>query len=98
MLQCDSSQTCTRAVRPEPSPADLQRVLAGVFEVSRFSCLKFLGVPWGLRPRRTEQELALTLLLMLPTANVKDGGVRNDLYEAEYPTPPSPYLRFTGSL
>jgi hypothetical protein len=48
MLQCDSSQTCTRAVRPEPSPADLQRVLAGVSEVSRFSCLKFLDVPWGL--------------------------------------------------
>jgi hypothetical protein len=29
---------------------------------------------WGLRLRRTEQELALALLLMLPTANVKDGG------------------------
>ena len=40
---------------------------------------------WGLRLRRTEQELALTLLPMLPTANVKDGGVRKDLFEAEYP-------------
>ena len=26
---------------------------AGVFEVSRFSCRKFLGVHWGLRLRRT---------------------------------------------
>ena len=44
--QCDSSQTYTRAVRPEPSPADLPPGLAaGVSEVSRFSCMKFLGVP-----------------------------------------------------
>src|SRR5215471_9280904 len=43
--QCDSSQTYTRAVRPEPSPADLlPGFAAGVFEVSRFSCTKFLGV------------------------------------------------------
>src|ERR1700746_3526851 len=42
----DSSQTCTRAVRPEPSPAVLRLTFAaGVSEVSRFSCMKFLGVP-----------------------------------------------------
>jgi len=42
----DSSQTCTRAVRPEPSPAVLRlRFTAGISEVSRFSCMKFLGVP-----------------------------------------------------
>jgi hypothetical protein len=41
----DSSQTCTRAVLPEPSPAVLRLTLAaGVSEVSRFSCMKFLGV------------------------------------------------------
>ena len=46
MPQCDSSQTYTRAVRPEPSPADLRLVsTADVSEVSRFSCMKFLGVP-----------------------------------------------------
>ena len=44
MPQCDPSQTYTRAVWPEPSPADLQRFPAGVSEVSRFSCMKFLGV------------------------------------------------------
>src|SRR5712692_9690400 len=77
MPQCDSSQTCMRAVRPEPSPADLQPDwTAGVSEVSRFSCMKFLGVPWGLRPRRTEQKLALSLLSMLPSAHVNRVGVR----------------------
>jgi hypothetical protein len=45
MPLCDSSVTYTRAVRPEPSPAVLQRTLAaGIPEVSRFSCMKFLGV------------------------------------------------------
>ena len=46
MPQCDSSVTCMRAVRPKPSLADLPSVeTAGVSEVSRFSCMKFLGVP-----------------------------------------------------
>src|SRR5450759_2071120 len=44
MPQCDPSQTYTQAVWPKPSPADLQRFPAGVSEVSRFSCMKFLGV------------------------------------------------------
>jgi hypothetical protein len=34
-----------RAVRPEPSPAVLRTTFfAGFSEVSRFSCMKFLGV------------------------------------------------------
>ena len=98
MLQCDSSQTCTRAVRPEPSPADLQRVLAGVSEVSRFSCLKFLGVPWGLRPRRTGPELALTFLSVLPSAHFYRVGVRIVCFRGSMATPPILYLRFAGSL
>src|SRR5271167_5138694 len=41
----DSSQTYMRAVWPKPSPAVLQLTFAaGVCEVSRFSCMKFLGV------------------------------------------------------
>jgi hypothetical protein len=38
--------------------------------------MKFLGVLWGLRLRRTEQELALSLLPMLPSAHYKIVGVR----------------------
>ena len=34
--------------------------------------MKFLGVLWGLRLRRTEQELALSLPLMLPSAHYKE--------------------------
>ena len=41
----DSSEPCMRAVRPEPSPAVLPSGwTAGNSEVSRFSCMKFLGV------------------------------------------------------
>ena len=43
MPQCDSSEMYTRAVWPKPSPADLlPDSTAGVTEVSRFSCMKFL--------------------------------------------------------
>jgi len=45
MPLCDSSETYVRAVRLSPSPADLLPGLtAGVSEVSRFSCMKFIGV------------------------------------------------------
>jgi hypothetical protein len=45
MPRCDSSETNMRAVRPKPSPAVLQLSLtAGISEVSRFSCMKLLGV------------------------------------------------------
>ena len=41
----DSSGTCMRAVRPEPSPTVLPLSSeAGISEVYRFSCMKFLGV------------------------------------------------------
>jgi hypothetical protein len=95
----DSSQTCTRAVRPEPSPAVLRLTFAaGISEVSRFSCMKFLGVPWGLRPRRTEPKLALSLLSMLPSAHVNRVGVRIVSFRGSMATPPILYLRFAGSL
>jgi hypothetical protein len=46
MPLCDSSEAYARAVRSKPSPADpLSGWTAGVSEVSRFSCMKFLGVP-----------------------------------------------------
>src|SRR5215472_17611740 len=96
---CDSSETCARVVWPKPSPADLPPGLAaGVSEVSRFSCMKFLDVLWGLRPRRTEQELALSLPSMLPSAHFYRVGVRVVSFRGSIPTPPILYLRFAGSL
>src|SRR5436190_20796976 len=45
MPLCDSSETYMRAVWPKPSPPVLRLTFAaGIFEVSRFSCMKFLGV------------------------------------------------------
>src|ERR1017187_9864050 len=77
MPRCDSSETYTRVVWPEPSPAVLRlTVAAGISEVSRFSCMKLLGVPWGLQLRRTEHGLALSSLLMLPSAHIYCVGVR----------------------
>src|SRR6516162_6659585 len=64
MPLCDSSEAYPRAVRLLPSPAGLLPGLtAGASEVSRFSCMKFLGVLWGLRLRQTEQGLALARII-----------------------------------
>src|SRR5215467_5316881 len=91
MPRCDSSQTYMRAVRQSPSPTALRSGwTAGVSEVSRFSCMKFLGVLWGLRLRRTGQELALSFLSMLPSAHYKDVGVRIASFRSSIPTPPIP--------
>ena len=53
---------------------------------------------WGLRLRRTDQELALALLFMLPTAHYKDGGVRIASFRSWIPTPPILCLRFDVHL
>src|SRR5215831_1688856 len=71
---------------------------AGVSEVSRFSCMKFLDVLWGLRPRLTGQELALSPLSILPSAHVYRVGVWVVYFRGSIPTPPILYLRFTASL
>ena len=99
MPQCDSSETYTRAVRLLPSPADLlSGSAAGISEVSRFSCMKFLGVLWGLRLRRTEQELALAPLLMLPSAITRASASGLHLFGAQYPPHLFPCLRFAVHL
>jgi hypothetical protein len=88
-----------RAVRPKPSPADLLSVwTAGVFEVSRFSCMKFLGVLWGLRLRQTEQELALASLSMVLSAITRASASRLHLFGAQYPPHLFPCLRFAVHL
>ena len=87
------------AVRPKPSPTDLLSAwTAGVFEVSRFSCMKFLGVLWGLRLRRTEQELALSFPPMLPAAITRASASGLHLFGAQYPPHLFPCLRFAVHL
>src|SRR5712671_8161966 len=86
---------CGLSLRP---PSCDSVAATGISEVSRFSCMKFLDVPWGLRPRRTEQKLALSLLSMLPSAHIYRVGVRVVCFRGSIPTPPILYLRFTVSL
>ncbi len=64
-----------------PSAFGLSRLKASAFGGRKkgsflLSRMKFLCVPWGLRPRRTEQKLALSLLSMLPSAHLNRVGVR----------------------
>jgi hypothetical protein len=95
----DSSLTYMRAVWPQPSPADLRLGSpAGVSEVSRFSCMKFLGVQWGLRLRQTERGLALSLPLMLPAAITRASASGLYLFGAQYPPHLFPCLRFVVHL
>ena len=95
----DSSETYMRTVRPKPSPTVLSRsFVTGISEVSRFSCMKFLGVLWGLRLRRTEPELALSLPFMLPAAITRASASRLHLFGAQYPPHLFPCLRFAVHL
>src|SRR5216684_8501574 len=76
MPQCDSSETYTRAVWLLPSPADLlPDWAAGVSEVSRFSCMKFLGVSGVFDYAGLNQRLAISPLFMLPSAHYNCVGV-----------------------
>src|SRR5260370_38768586 len=82
----DSSQTYMRAVWPKPSPAVLRLTLAaGVCEVSRFSCMNFLGVSGvfdyaGLS--RSSRYLACSCCLPCVTKTSRPG---LHLFEAECP-------------
>src|SRR5438128_4538073 len=87
-----------RAVWPEPSPADLPRLAAGVFEVSRFSGMKFLGVSgvfdYAGLSRNSRYRPWSCCLPRIYTASAS--GLY--LFAAQSPTPPILYLRFTASL
>ena len=73
----DSSQTYMRAVWPKPSPAVLRLTrAAGACEVSRFSCMKFLGVSGVFDYAGPSRNSRLSPLFMLPSAHYKDVGVR----------------------
>src|SRR6266542_2073685 len=99
MPLCDSSEMCMRAVRPEPSPAGLrQTVTTGIPEVSRFSCMKFLGVSgvfdYAGLSKNSRYRPCSCCLPHIYTASAS--GLY--LFVAQSPTPPILYLRFTASL
>jgi hypothetical protein len=56
-------------------PSCNRLAVAGISEVSRFSCMKFLAVFWGLRLRRSAPRLALSSRFMLPSAYYNCVGV-----------------------
>src|SRR6266481_6320093 len=63
--------------RPSGSARGVPREWYPYRDPTRFSCMKFLGVPWGLRLRRTDQRFTLSPLFILPAAacQVPIGGV-----------------------
>src|SRR6266576_6763633 len=95
----DSSGTYMRAVWLLPSPAGLlPHLTAGVREVSRFSCLKFLGVSGVFDYAGLNQDSRYRpcscCLPRIYTASAS--GLY--LFAAQSPAPPILYLRFTASL
>jgi len=84
-------------VRPKPSPPDLlPDSTAGVFEVSRFSCMKFLGLPGVFDYPGPKPELALALLSMLPSAHVYRLGVRVVCFPSSIAHPAYPLSTLRG--
>src|SRR5215472_15259130 len=88
-----------RAVRPEPSPAVLFPGLeSGVSEASRFSCMKYLGVPGvfdyaGLN--RNSRSCSCSYCLP-PLQERRRSGLH--LFGAQYPPHLFPCLRFAAYL
>jgi hypothetical protein len=79
-----------------PQESHRSAAATGVFEVSRFSCRKFLGVYWGLRLRRTVQGLALSPLGILPSALMHVVGVPIGGFRSSIPSPPIPLFTLHG--
>jgi len=60
--------------------------------------MKFLGVSGVFDYAGLKQELAMALLLMLPSAHYKGVGVRVASFRSWIPTPPIPCQRFDVTL
>jgi len=89
----------TRTVRPKPSPAVLSLCFAtGISEVSRFSCMKYLGVSGVFDYAGLKQELALAPLIMLPAAITRASASGLHLFGAQCPPHLFRCLRFAVHL
>jgi len=86
----DSSATCTRAVRPKPSPVGPPR--DGHLRGLPVLVQKVSRRVWGLRLRRTVRELALPLPSVLPSAQSDSVGVLMGVFRSSIPSPPLPLL------
>src|ERR1035438_9764104 len=69
MAQSDFSSTCMSALRFMAFSDRPSLTSKGVLEISRFSCMLFLGVHGFYRLRRTEQPLAYNAVAVLPSSN-----------------------------
>ena len=65
-----------------------------ISEVSRFSCMKFIGVLWGLRLRRIDRGLAISFPSMWLSAEVYGVSILIASFRSSIPSPPIPCLRF----
>ena len=87
----DPSGTCTRAVRPWPSPAGLlSSCPAGIPEVSRFSCLKFLGVRGVFDYAGLAGNLALSFPVHMAFRRFESVGALNPSLRSSISLPSSP--------
>src|SRR5215469_8993627 len=99
MPRSDSSETYMRAVRPKPSPADLRPGLtAGVSEVSRFSCMKFLGVSGVFDYAGLDRNSRYRSCPYCLPRITKSSASGFTVYGAEYPPHLFPCLRFAEHL
>jgi hypothetical protein len=79
-------------------PPSWHYVSTGISEVSRFSCMKYLGVSGVFDYAGLKQELALAPLIMLPAAITRASASGLHLFGAQYPPHLFPCLRFAVHL
>jgi hypothetical protein len=79
-------------------PPSCHYVSTGISEVSRFSCMKYLGVSGVFDYAGLKQELALAPLIMLPAAITRASASGLHLFGAQYPPHLFPCLRFAVHL
>src|SRR5260370_42596401 len=86
----DSSPPCVLVLRPGPLPAGLPLSGAVNDEVSRFSCMQFLGVPGVYDYAGSPRGLAFTSTGVWPSPSVHRVGIPLVHSRSAMPSPPIP--------